>query len=185
MLDGGQYLREYDYHQQSKRMTRNKEIEEILRKLKNDVCFSNPYFPYSQYPNYLFVYITYHYGWSIHPPCTMLFLYDEIDNVLKCASCSDFVFEEIGSSTPEPRLSIKNLFTVVDQVQSSIIYDICDASTYYLYMKSDNIEKKFTIYHEFRKNYAPFEPILKIVDIQRKKELLGKDELRVNNRLSE
>lgn len=166
-------------------MTRNKEIEEVLRKLKYDGYFSNPYFPYSQYPNYLFVYIKYQYGWSIYPPCTMLFLYDELDNVLKCASYSDLVFEEIDSLTPEPRLSIKNLFTVPDQVQSSTIYDISDASYYFLYMKSDNLEKKFTFYNEFRKNYAPFEPILKIFDIQREIELREKVGLRMNNRLSE
>lgn len=185
MQDGGQCLREYNQHQQNKRMTRNKEIKEVLRKLKYDGCFSNPCFPYSQYSNYLYVHIKYQYGWSIYPPCTMLFLYDEMDNVLKCASYSDLVFEEIDSSTPEPRLSIKNLFTVADQVQSSIIYDISDASQYFLYMKSDNIEKKITFYNEFRKDYAPLEPILKIVDIQREKELREKVDLQMNNRLSE
>ena len=100
-----------------------------------------------------------------------------MDNVLKYASNNYFVFEELGSIKPEPKLSIKNLFTIADQVPSHHIYD---ASYYALYMKSDYIEKEFSFYPEYRKNYAPFEPILKIFDVQKEKELQEEIERRMN-----
>ena len=107
----------------------------------------------------------------------MLFLYNEMDNVLKYASYSSRVFEEIGSITPEPKLSIKNLFTIADQVPSHHIYD---ASYYFLYIKSDYIEKEFMFYDKYRKNYSPFEPILKTFDVQKEKELQEEIERRMN-----
>lgn len=141
-------------------MDRDNNIEKILQKVKYDRYLTNPYAPLSYYPNILFVYLMFHYGWELYPPCCMLFLYNQIERSLKYASYDNRAFEEIGEIKMQNTLSIKSLFNCNPKNPPHVY----DASYYELYIKSDYHERELAIQSQNRKLYVPFEPLLKIID---------------------
>ena len=139
------------------------EFDDFERKNKYDKYHTNPYAQYSRDHNYLYVYMTFDYGWGLYPSKSLVFLYNSSDNTLKWAECEE-PFTELGVKTLDKKIVIESVFTHKPYSDTEAVALSTDVSYYSVYMSSACCEKELMIEEDEKRRYPFFKHFFKIMD---------------------
>lgn len=146
---------------------------ESFENLFNDLL----YYKASESPYFLFVYVSFHYGWEIYRPIHMVFLYDilshniEYGNVwakVKYDDCDDPIvscFEKLGKNYLDSEISVDDMLSCYP----NDIICVYDCSYYEIYFKCGNRKRLLGIDTDNQSKYNAFEWLIQFFNQVKKK----------------
>lgn len=153
---------------------------EYLKEKAIEINYPSPYLHFAQDSRYLYVYVTKSFGWGIYPDFDAVILYDSTTGIAKYAGWSEkpirrelFIRRpDLKDKFPQPKFIEKGEVNYIgnDVINSMfdcnppIISYICDATNYYIFMKSGERQRYLCIQSGQENLFEPFIWLLDIVD---------------------
>ena len=163
-------LQNFKEQRERKRSEKNAYDDEV--EMLEDLLHEHSYFSYSDFPNFIFIYVDFHYGWELYRPKKIVFLYDQLSHRIDyCRFIFDVTWEE---SRPNLHVSSEKIgYMILDDTISfddMLNYNppnltpIYDTSRYEIYIKSGSRKRLFGVKSEYVPLYTPYAWLFKLFD---------------------